>query len=323
MNDTAPAITPTAASDLVVVLLATFNGSRFLRQQLDSIAAQTHLHWQLIVADDGSHDDTLAIVQTFQEEHPDRVRIVRNDSVGSARDNFMRLLRLGGQAPYFAFCDQDDLWSYDKLERLVRRCQQTESQHRGQPCLVYSDLTVVDAQLAILNPSFLNQVRVRPLEITHRTLLTENAIPGCAMLFNDALANVFRARDFDQPRAIMHDWWMVLLAATLGHISYVPTSLVSYRQHDRNTLGSVNRSGLVFTLTKLFRGDRSTALATYSQAAAFLDAYDDLLDPAVGEEIRAFASLYHLHKFERIRLILKHRILKQTLSRRAYQLLRA
>lgn len=323
MKDTAPATTRTAASALVVVLLATFNGSRYLRQQLDSIAAQSHNNWQLVVADDGSRDDTLAIIQSFYEEHPDRVRIVGDGPTQSARDNFFRLLRVAGPAPYFAFCDQDDVWSIDKLQRLVQRCQEIESQHRDQPCLVYSDLTVVDAQLGLLSPSFMNQVRARPEKITHRTLLVENAIPGCAMLFNAALAEVFRARDFDSTGAVMHDWWIALLASTVGHISYVPTGLVNYRQHATNALGSVNRSGLAFTLSKLFRGDRSAALRTYIQAAAFLDAYGDLLNPSVREEMGAFASLNHRHKFERIRLILKHRILKQSFSRCAYQLLRA
>lgn len=323
MNDIVPATTRAAASDLVVVLLATFDGSRYLQQQLDSIAAQSHIHWRLVVADDGSRDDTLAIVQRFFEKHPDRVRIVRDGPVRSARDNFFRLLRVAGPAPYFAFCDQDDVWSLDKLERLVRRCQQLETQHGDQPCLVYSDLAVVDAQLSLLNPSFMDQVRARPDRISHKTLLAENAIPGCAMLLNAALADVFRTREFDPTRAVMHDWWIALLASTVGHISYVPISLVNYRQHATNTLGSVERSGLAFTLSKLFWGDRSAALQSYTQAEAFLGAYADLLDPGVREEMRAFASLRHRHKFERIRLILKHRILKQTLARRAYQLLRA
>lgn len=323
MNDTVPSTTRTAASDLVVVLLATFDGSRYLQEQLDSIAAQSHSHWRLVVADDGSRDDTLAIVRSFSEHHPNRVCIVEDGPAGSARDNFFRLLRVAGPAPYFAFCDQDDVWSLDKLDRMVRRCQQMETQHRDQPCLVYSDLTVVDAQLGLLNPSFMDQVRVRPQDITHKTLLAENAIPGCAMLFNTALAHVFLGREFDRTSAIMHDWWIALLASTVGHISYVPTPLVSYRQHATNTLGSVERSGIAFTLSKLFWGNRSAALQTYTQAAAFLGAYGDLLDPAVREEMRAFASLQHRHKFERVRLILKHGILKQTLGRRAYQILRA
>lgn len=323
MNDIVPSATRTAASDLVVVLMATFNGSRYIREQLDTIAAQTHTQWRLVVADDGSRDDTLAIVQKFSDDYPDRVRIVRDGPTGSARDNFFRLLRVAGPAPYFAFCDQDDVWSDDKLDLLVQRCKQMETQHRGQPCMVYSDLKVVDAHLGLLNSSFLNQVRARPQDITYKTLLAENAIPGCAMLFNTSLADLFRARDFDATSAIMHDWWIVLLASTLGKISHVPSRLVNYRQHATNTLGTVERSGLTFVLSKLFSGDRSAAVKTYTQAAAFLRAYGDLLDPEVHKEVSAFASLHHRPKWERILLILKHRLLKQTLPRRAYQLLRA
>lgn len=323
MKDTVPATTRTLDPDLVVVLLATFNGSPYLRQQLDSIAAQSHRHWQLVVADDDSQDDTLSIVQNFSEDHPNRVRILRGGAVGSARANFFRLLNAAGPAPYFAFCDQDDVWSPDKLEVLVRRCQQLQTQRGDAPCLVYSDLAVVDAQLGLLNHSFMNQVRAHPYGITYKTLLTENAIPGCAMLFSATLADVFRANEFDQSKAIMHDWWIALLASTLGHLSYVPTPLVNYRQHATNTLGSVHRSGPAFIFSKLFRGDRSAALQSYWQASAFLTAYGDLLGPAHHAEIYAFASLRHRRKIERVRVILKHRILKQTFGRRAYQLLRA
>jgi glycosyltransferase involved in cell wall biosynthesis len=321
MNDIVPATTQTDASELVAVLLATHNGSRYLQEQLDSIAQQKHSHWRLVIADDGSQDDTLAIIKSFSSRFSDRVRVVPGEPAGSARDNFFRLIRNAGPAPYYALCDQDDVWSFDKLGRLVERCQQTEDP--DVPCLVYSDLEVVDSELATLNPSFMNQVRANPQTITQKTLLAENAIPGCAMLFNSALADTFLAREFDQKNAIMHDWWIALLASTVGYISYIPSPLVKYRQHATNTLGSVERSGLAFVLSKLFRGDRSSALQTYRQAGAFVDAYSDLLDPAACKEMRTFASLHQRPKFERIRLILKHRLLKQTLGRRVYQLLRA
>ncbi|MFC7850183.1 glycosyltransferase family 2 protein [Arthrobacter sp. NPDC057388] len=323
MNDMLPSINRAVPSDLVVVLLATFNGSRYLRAQLDSIATQSYPHWRIVVADDGSSDDTLAVVQGFSADYPGRVQILRDAPVGSPRDNFFRLLRAAGPAPYFAFCDQDDTWSPDKLDRLVGRCQQIEARNHGTPCLVYSDLAVVDAQLELVNPSFINHVRARPRDITHKTLLTENAIPGCAMLLNAPLADVVRVREFDTSKAIMHDWWIALLAATVGHISYVPGALVHYRQHSTNTLGSVKRSGLAFILSKLLRGNRSTVFQTYAQAAEFASAYGDLLDPPVREDINAYASLYNRHKLERVKVILKRRILKQTPGRRVYQLLRA
>lgn len=323
MKDTVQARGRDAASSLVVVLLGTFNGARYLQQQLESIAEQTHGNWRLIVADDGSQDDTLAIVRGFATDHPDRVQIVPGDPTGSARDNFFRLLRVAGPAPYFAFCDQDDIWTGDKLERLTRHCRQIEAQHPDQPCLVYSDLGVVDSQLRVINPSFMSQIGAHPNAITTKTLLAENAIPGCAMLFNSALADVFLNYEFDEKRAIMHDWWIALLASAVGRIAHVPEPLVKYRQHATNTLGSVDRTGIRFMVSKLFRGDRSAALQTYSQAAAFLSAYDHLLDPLTREDMRAFATLNHRRKFTRIWLLLKHRTLKQTLLRRLYQLLRA
>ena len=323
MKEKAPGAAPVSESDLVVVLLATFEGSPYLGEQLESIAGQSHTRWRLLVADDGSRDNTLEIVRKFSERHPNQVRIVAEGPVGSPRDNFFRLLRMAPPAPYVAFCDQDDVWAPDKLEILVRQCQRLETLHPDEPCLVYSDLQVVDANLGILNPSFLNQIGASPGEISYKTLLAENAIPGCAMLFNASLANVYVATKSDPVDAIMHDWWMALLASAVGHVSYVPAPLVNYRQHAANTLGTVERSGLLFALSKLFRGDRSAGLRTYVQAAAFVGAYGDLLAPTIGEDIRTFASLADVNKIERIRLLLTHQTLKQTPLRRVYQLLRA
>lgn len=323
MTDTPSGRARPHSADLVVVLLATFDGALYLRKQLDSVADQTHKQWRLVVSDDGSSDDTMQVVRRFAEEHAGKVTILQEDPLGSARDNFLRLLKKSGPAAYFAFCDQDDVWRLDKLELLVQQCRRVEAERASTPCLVYSDLTVVDSQLQLLNDSFLKQIRTNPEGITYKNLLAENSIPGCSMLINAALADVLRTYDFDTSKVIMHDWWLALVAATLGTISYVPTSLVSYRQHATNTLGSVNRSGLAFVLSKFLQANNSATLQTYEQAAAFVDAYRDILDPKICSDIEGFASLPSRSKYARIRMVLKNRTLKQGLSRRIYQLMRA
>lgn len=323
MIDAVPSTASDRRSDTVLVLLATLNGSRYLEQQLDSIAAQTHPHWMLTVSDDGSTDDSLEIVQQFSRKHPGRVTIVGHDPAGSARDNFFNLLYGARAASYFALCDQDDVWSVHKLERLVRRCMEHEEKHQSRPCLVYSDLAVVGADLEPLHPSFFTQIRALPQAIDYRTLLTENAIPGCAMLFNRALFDVFRAHEFDRSSAVMHDWWIALLASTIGDLLLVREPLVLYRQHENNTLGTVKRSGISFALSKLVDGDRSASLQTYKQAGAFISAYGELIDPKIARVIRAFAALPQQNKIQRVRQILRCGTLKQTLARRVYQLVRA
>jgi glycosyltransferase involved in cell wall biosynthesis len=311
------------ASDRVLVLMATFNGARFLKEQLESIAAQSHENWNLLVCDDGSVDGSLDVVRTFQQHHPERVRVVEEKPVGSARDNFFRLLAIDDSSPYVALCDQDDVWSVDKLESLVRACQDLEILHQRKPCLVFSDLTVVNADLVVLNCSFMDQIRAQPRKLTYKSLLVENAIPGCAMLFNRALADIVRERSFDTSKTIMHDWWISLVAATLGQISFVALPLVRYRQHTSNTLGTVDRSGLRFALSKLIDWRHSATTQTYDQGAAFLNRYGDLLDSDVRMDISVFATLGQRSKTAKIRSLVRHRLLKQTFSRRIYQLLRA
>ena len=323
MTDTSSERARPHTVDLVVVLLATYNGALYLREQLDSVADQTHKHWRLVICDDGSSDDTLQVVRRFAAQHAGKVTILQDAPIGSARDNFFRLLKKSGPAAYFAFCDQDDVWRRDKLELLIQQCRQVEAERAGTPCLVYSDLTVVDSQLQSLNDSFLKQIRTNPEGITYKNLLTENSIPGCAMLINAALADIIRSYEFDTSKVIMHDWWLALVAATLGTISYIPASLVSYRQHATNTLGSVNRSGLAFVLSKFLQANNFATLQTYTQAAAFVDAYRDILEPKTRSDIEDFASLPGRSKYARIRMVLKNRTLKQGLSRRIYQLMRA
>jgi glycosyltransferase involved in cell wall biosynthesis len=312
-----------SASDGVLVLMATFNGARYLGEQLESIALQSHKNWNLLVCDDGSLDDSLDVIRTFQQRYPEKVRVVEMKPVESARDNFFRLLLIDDSSPYVALCDQDDVWSVNKLESLVRACQDLEAAHQMKPCLVFSDLEVVDADLVVLNPSFMDQIRAQPRKLTYKSLLIENAIPGCAMLFNKALADIVRERSFDSGRTIMHDWWISLVAATLGQISFVALPLVQYRQHTNNTLGTVNRSGPRFMLSKLIAWRRSPTTQAYDQGAAFLNRYGDLLKSDVRMNISVFATLGQSNKTARIRSLVRHRLLKQTFSRRIYQLLRA
>jgi glycosyltransferase involved in cell wall biosynthesis len=314
---------PSSSEDEVLILLATFNGQRYLREQLASIAAQTHRHWRLLIADDGSSDQTCALIRAFAKEQFGRVRLLTHDPVGSARDNFFRLIRAADAAPYYALCDQDDVWLPSKLESLVAECRRQESAASATPMLVYSDVSVVDAKLAVVNPSFLRQIRADPQAINFRSLLVENAIPGCAMLLNSALMKLVQSADFDSNRAIMHDWWIALLASTLGRLSYVPEQLTLYRQHEANAMGSVERSGLRLAISKLVKGSRAATIETYAQASEFLSAYGHHLDPATHEAISAFGSLQTRGKIARIRTLAKYRIFKQTLGRRAYQLLRA
>ncbi len=306
----------------VLILLATWNGESFLKEQLASIAEQTHRNWRILAADDGSTDSTISILEEFGAHHPGHLCLLRGDSPGSAKGNFFRLLREAPKAPYYAFCDQDDVWAPEKLSTLVAACQEVESHAETPvPCAVYSDLVVVNEELGVIGPSFMRQIVARPERCTLGSLLVENSAPGCAMLFNHNLRERFAEYEGPLDDVIMHDWWIALLAKVFGYLTYVPEPLVQYRQHGNNSLGSVQRGGPSFVLGKLFTQEDEMRRVV-RQGVLLERGHGNRASGESAETLRAFASLPDLGKLARVAVCVRHGILKQTLSRRIYQLMR-
>jgi rhamnosyltransferase len=222
----------------LVVVLSSYNGARFIAEQIESIRQQTRRSWVLLVRDDGSRDDTVRIVETHSAADP-RIVLLRDGrgNLGAAA-SFSALLEhaAGAGAEYVALCDQDDVWRPDKLERELQLMEEHERMvGRDVPLLVHSDLTVVDQDLRIVHPSFvsyqkLGRESVRPL----RRLLVQNFVTGCTTVLNRAL---LRAA-VPLPPVVMHDWWLALCAGALGQLLYLAEPTVLYRQHARNTLGA-------------------------------------------------------------------------------------
>lgn len=307
----------------VVILLATWNGERYLGEQLNSISRQTYPHWRLVVSDDGSDDRTLEIIERFAAEHPGKVSLLEGSPVHSAKDNFFRLLHAAPPASYYALCDQDDVWVDTKLEVLLSASKLAETRHgESRPGLVFSDLTVVNSELSEIAASFMAQTRAIPEKATLGSLLVENVAPGCSMLFNFQFIELFRVWRGSLAPALMHDWWLALLAYSFGLCTFVDKPLVRYRQHANNTLGSVKRSGLSFMLRKLRTPDNENREKLIQQASLLLEAYEGLLPAASAQTLSAYSSIKGKRKLSRIWTCISNGVLKQTWSRRIYQLIR-
>jgi len=218
--------------------LATYNGERYLREQVNSIQRQTVEDWTLLVRDDASSDGTCELLRELAES--DR-RIVLIDTEakgpGGAVQNFGRLmqegLESGGQI--FFFCDQDDVWEPEKLQRQLQAFP--ADGREPEPLLVHSDLSVVTGDLQPIAPSL---CRYMALDVYAadlcNALLTRNFVTGCAMACNRRLLE----RALPLPgQAIMHDWWLALVAAVSGSIVFIDRPLLRYRQHSSNAVGAV------------------------------------------------------------------------------------
>lgn len=224
-------------SDKIDVLLGTYNGAAHLTELLASLETQSHTNWRLIARDDGSADETVALLTAFASRSRREVLLLeRGDGPGGACANFAELLS-ASTGPYFAFADQDDVWLPNKLAVLLEAVQAEEAAHgRKSPILAHSDLEVVDALLRPIGPSYWKMLRFDPRRRGHKSeALLENFVTGCASMGNAAL----RAKALPVPaEAVMHDWWLALVATYLGQLAAVTQPTVCYRQHGNNVVGA-------------------------------------------------------------------------------------
>lgn len=298
----------------IEILLATFEGSRFLEAQLDSLVAQTHRHWVLLARDDGSSDATRSILDGFASRHRDRIRVLPPDGrrLGAA-GNFAALIE-ASTAPYVMFCDQDDVWLPDKIEITLDAMTALEGRRGGPaPLLVHTDLRVVDEELQAIADSMwaFQQTDPRRQAVLSRALL-QNFVTGCTMMANRALLDLARP----VPReARMHDWWLMLTALCFGAVESVPRATMLYRQHGRNARGATRFSALRDAVAILGRArwrqasDRrwGEIRRQEAQAAAFLARFHDRLPEDARETLASFASLSSQGFFSRRASIVRHR----------------
>jgi glycosyltransferase involved in cell wall biosynthesis len=214
----------------VKILLCCFNGQHYLPQQLDSIAQQSHQDWSVIASDDGSSDDTLAILQSYQQRWgADKLQIRPGPRAGFAQ-NFLSLASDASlQADYYAYCDQDDIWLPEKLSRAISQLQDLNAKQ----ALLYCGRTrYINHQLQAQGYSTLFKGPFR-----FANALVQCVAGGNTMLFNQALKNLLQQAG--QVDVASHDWWTYQLATgSQGQVVYDAQALVLYRQHDAALVGS-------------------------------------------------------------------------------------
>lgn len=242
----------------VSVVLATYNGERYLAAQLDSLVAQSRMPDELVVSDDASTDHTKDILNDFSKSSPFPVTLTLNANRIGYADNFLSAARLAS-GDHLAFCDQDDVWHVSKLERITG-----EFDHRAGVLLVAHHAQVVDSTGRPLGRSFPRPVQAGhyasgQAPLTHYPGLTIT-IRSCVLTFADPAARP----DNGDPRAGLmgHDQWLWMIAACTGTVTVIPDILVSYRQHE-NTFGEN-----YLTLRERLRRAWATGASTYRSRAA-------------------------------------------------------
>ena len=199
----------------VDILLATYNGERFLRTQLGSIFEQTYSHWHLYIRDDGSSDGTTAIIEEYLALHPGKITYLGSTNNGKGAKGNFSLLMQHSTAPYITFSDQDDEWLPDKIALTLSALRQTEAEQPETPCMVFSDLEMMDDNGEVFTRSLWQHDRLDPAKTSLSRLLVQNVPYGCAAMVNRSLLALATPVD---DRALLHDHWMALLAAAAAEV---------------------------------------------------------------------------------------------------------
>jgi len=281
----------------VHVICPIYNGRVFLPSFLDSLQAQTHAQWVLWVRDDGSSDDSGAIVRSYADRDG-RIRVLDHDGERRGAAQAFRWLwdRIPGAADYVMFADQDDVWLPEKITRTLEAMRTAEAERDGA-VLVHTDLVVVDAALREIAPSFWQFAGIDVHSTSLSRVVVRNMVTGNTAMINRALRECTGSISSD---AVMHDWWVACVAAAFGRVVALPYASVLYRQHGANTIG-VRRSAAhaswrelpaeslnAFARSAKVRADIAIAAR---QAMAFVSAYG----AALPERDRIF-----LHEYARM-----------------------
>lgn len=284
----------------IAVLLATYNGERYLQELLQSLLRQSHKDFCCFIHDDGSHDGTIKILEEFCSQFPEYFVLVGGDSTGGAKYNFMYLLKCV-EADYYMFCDQDDVWLPDKVELTY---DLMIKQNSDIPLVVYSDLKIVDANLDLIDSSYYHYTGKNPIKTSLIDLLKSNVTVGCTMMINRILRDK-SLQIYDIDNIFMHDWWMSLIASAIGKVIFLDQQTILYRQHGNNSIGAIKKKKLFEKVAQYIDYKQMLAKKKYYIQRPIKFCRE--LSNVVGQEckgidfIKAYAAIDEHSKIERIR----------------------
>ncbi len=307
---------------MITVILATYNGEKYIRDQLDSLFKGTYKDFRIFAQDDGSLDATVSILKEYGERYDGQVFVHENEINRRSAGNFYTgLIRaneeLSADTDYFMFCDQDDVWDPDKMEKTLSKMHKMEEEYgKDTPLLVFTDSRLTDTEGNVTAPSFqaLSHFNSKALDLPH--LLMENKAPGCTMMINMPLFEVIRngkSSDFVPSSMRMHDWWFMIAAAAFGHIGFLNEATMSYRQHGGNVVGGEDFKAYVKEKAANKSGAKESLKLCIEQGKDFYETYKGM--SRYDDVLSAFAGLGADGFFEKRAKLLKYGFFKSGLLR--------
>ncbi|WP_160044159.1 glycosyltransferase family 2 protein [Paenibacillus sp. USDA918EY] len=290
----------------VLVMLSTYNGARYLDEQMESLLKQENVNLNVLIRDDGSSDETVSIIDQYIESNPSRISMIHGENVGVVRSFFELVTSAPLEYDYYAFCDQDDVWEKHKLSRALDMLQDLQV----GPNLYCSSTKMVDEQLTFIKKW--PEKPERPLSVSNS--LIENVCVGCTMVMNrEAFQLIKEYPPVHMDQIIMHDWWVYLCISAFGHVFFDDKSAILYRQHGANVLGGAT-GGFVGKWTKRFKrfmnGDNYYILS--KQAREFLCTFQSRLNDKHVSQIQMFLKRLEGNLFSRMVYVLNSPFYRQS-----------
>ncbi len=308
---------------MIDILLATYNGGKFLQKQLDSLFTQTIRDFHLLIRDDGSADNTLQIIEAYRQKFPEQITLITDDkkNVG-ATQNFGILLE-HSKADYIFFCDQDDIWLPEKIEVSLNELQQLEQQHPGKPCMVYSDMKLINDEGELLSESEWSELHLDPQYFVFNRLLIQNIPHGCTMAINRPL------RELVLPipqQAMLHDHWIAIVASLFSASKAIIKPTMLLRFHEKN----VTRKAYTFSEKVKRLVDNSLSDEEYEkmverrvgQAKAIKDQFSAKLTPQQHHILDQLILLKETRGFQRMLIYIQNGFYRTTFRHSLKMILR-
>lgn len=251
--------------DSIDIVMATYNGEKYLPEQIESLIGQNYKNWRLLISDDGSTDRTVDILMEYAKAD-ERISIENTARQGGVIQNFSKALQFS-TSQYVMFCDQDDIWFPDKISSMLEDLKAIESSRgKDTPILGFSDLCLVDETGAVIHKSFYQYNRLDPKNnFDHKYLSWRSTVYGCTVIFNRALLNRAMPLPNDVP---MHDQWFALIAARCGVVFFSPEPQIYYRQHSNNAVGGAGAGlwGKFVSMKHLYLNTKNAAIKCMNQS---------------------------------------------------------
>lgn len=261
----------------IQVLLSAYNGSLYLKEQLDSILGQKleNCDISILIRDDNSQDDglTIRLIKFYTESYPNIISYYKGENLGSCGSFFDLVKSADFTCDYFAFSDQDDFWLSDKLQLGINKLKNCDF---SVPTVYSTQITAVDKDLQPIKNSKGKTVK----KVSFGNSILENVVTGCTSIFNKSMLmelQKVKMKDIDDG-LFLHDWTMYMIAMSYGNLIYNCKSSILYRQHNNNVLGSSRGMfDSYLRKLKLFIKYKKSNLI-YKNISSFYNVYGDKLN---------------------------------------------